>query len=88
MSSTHFIFFFHSKNIYIEFSINSGFLLEIKTNKIVSMKVTKEKVSDSKMLKTLIQQQQQQNIICILIAECAIDFKDNFSYLDSLVLNR
>jgi Transposase DDE domain len=50
------------------------------------MEVTKEDVSDGKMLKPLIQQQQQQQQqnITRVIADGTYDFKDNFSYLDSL----
>lgn len=60
--------------------------VNVKTKQIVSMEVTKEDVSDGKMLKPLIQQQQQQQQqnITRVIADGAYDFKDNFSYLDSL----
>ncbi len=61
--------------------------VNIRTKQIISMEVTKENIGDGKMLRPLIQQQQQQhqqqkqNIIIRVIADCAYDSKDNFSYL-------
>ncbi len=60
--------------------------VDIRTKHIVSMKVTKEDVSDGRMLKALVQQAASSSIITInkVIADGAYDSRDNFRYLDQI----
>ena len=55
----------------------------IKTKKIVSMSVTKEDVHDGKILKDLVDNIKNYNIIKVL-ADGAYDSKDNFRFLDKM----
>jgi hypothetical protein len=59
--------------------------VNIKTKKIVSIKVTKENVHDGKMLKKLVDNvDSKNNNIIKILADGAYDSKDNFKYLDEL----
>ena len=60
--------------------------VDIRTKQIVSMKVTKEDVSDCRMLKPLVQQVVASSIITInkVIADGAYDSNNNFRYLDQI----
>jgi DDE family transposase len=60
--------------------------VDIRTKHIVSMKVTKEDVSDSRMLKPLIRLAASSSITTInkVVADGAYDSRDNFRYLDQM----
>lgn len=58
--------------------------VDIKTKHIVSMKVTKEDVSDNKMLKPLVHLAATSSPINKVIADGAYDSLDNFRYLDQI----
>lgn len=61
--------------------------VDIRTKHIVSMKVTKEDVSDGRMLKALVQQAASSSSIITInkvIADGAYDSRDNFWYLDQI----
>jgi len=58
--------------------------INIKTKKIVSMKVTKENVHDGKMLKELVYDVVSKNSVKKILADGGYDSKENFSYLDEL----
>ena len=58
--------------------------INIKTKKIVSMKVTKENVHDGKMLKELVNNVISKNSVKKILADGGYDSKENFSYLDEL----
>jgi len=59
--------------------------INIKTKKIVSMKVTKENVHDGKMLKELVYDVvSKKNSVKKILADGGYDSKENFSYLDEL----
>jgi len=60
--------------------------VNIKTKKIVSIKVTKENVHDGKMLKKLVDDVvgSKNNSIKKILADGAYDSKDNFKHLDEL----
>lgn len=58
--------------------------VNIKTRKIVSMRVTKEDVHDGKMLKDLVDDASERYIIKKVLADGAYDSKDNFRYLDEM----
>ena len=55
--------------------------VDVRTKKILSMKVTRENVSDGRMLKPLIKPIPHVNKV---IADGAYDSKDNFRFLDSI----
>lgn len=58
--------------------------VDIKTKHIVSMKVTKEDISDNKMLKPLVRLAAVSSSINKVIADGAYDSRDNFRYLDQM----
>lgn len=69
--------------------IRKGFIkihvaVDIKTKKIVSMRVTKEDVHDGKMLKELVDDASKRYSIKKVLADGAYDSKDNFSHLNEL----
>ena len=69
--------------------IRKGFIkihvaVDIKTKKIVSMRVTKEDVHDGQMLKELVDDTSKKYRIKKVMADGAYDSKDNFRYLDSM----
>lgn len=69
--------------------IRKGFIkihvaVDIKTKKIVSMRVTKEDVHDGKMLKELVDDASKKYSIKKVMADGGYDSKDNFHYLDEM----
>ena len=69
--------------------IRKGFIkihvaVDIKTKKIVSMRVTKEGIHDGKMLKELVDDASKKYSIKKVIADGGYDSKDNFHYLDKM----
>lgn len=69
--------------------IRKGFIkihvaVDIKTKKIVSMRVTKEDVHDGKMLKELVDDASKRYSIKKVMADGGYDSKDNFRYLDEM----
>jgi hypothetical protein len=58
--------------------------VDIKTKKIVSMRVTKEGVYDGKMLKELVDDVSKNHGIKKVLADGGYDSKDNFRYLDEM----
>lgn len=69
--------------------IRKGFIkihvaVDIKTKKIVSMRVTKEDVHDGKMLKELVDDASKRYIVKKVMADGGYDSKDNFRYLDEM----
>jgi transposase len=58
--------------------------VNIKTKKIVSMKVTKEDIHDGKMLKEIVNDVSKNYDIKKVLADGGYDSKDNFRYLDEL----
>lgn len=69
--------------------IRKGFIkihvaIDIKTKKIVSMRVTKEDVHDGRMLKELVDDASKKYSIKKVMADGGYDSKDNFHYLDEM----
>lgn len=69
--------------------IRKGFIkihvaVDIKTKKLVSMKVTKEDVHDGQILKELVDDVSKRYRIKKVMADGAYDSKDNFHYLDEM----
>ncbi len=58
--------------------------VDTKTGKILSMEVTKEDVSDGRMLKQLVEEAASNAHIVKAIADGGYDSKDNFQTLDSM----
>ena len=71
-------------------TIRKGFIkiyvaaVDIKTKKIVSMRVTKEDIHDGKMLKELVDDASKKYHIKKVMADGGYDSKGNFHYLDEM----
>lgn len=63
---------------------NKGKAIDVKTKKIVSMKVTKEDIHDSRMLKPLVKEAVTSSTIDRVIADGAYDSRRNFRFLDKV----
>jgi len=56
-------------------------VIDVKTNRIVALEITSEKIGDNRKLKPLVRKAMNRHKVCRVLADGAYDSKENFTFL-------